>query len=343
MRIFRLRRLPSRALRSLVCGVVLAGTLVAAQVSMAAADGLSGTGGVGAAGTRSFASVDGKLAFAATRHGPDDWAIYARKPAGGHPARISGSRWTSTSPSWSPDGALIAYVRGVAGGDDQIVVANGVGRDARVVVDGDATGIRLLDSPTWSPDGGSLAFVGFDPVLGQQIYRVNVDGSGLEELTDLPSYAAPEGLAWSPAGGVIAFDAWSSADEDAVSDIFLMDTDGSDLRHFTDDKILDFDPVFSPDGTSIIWSRNDRQIVEEGIDGTGFRVVVSGGDFNAFPVSSPGGDWIAFISNRPACEGCVRSYNVFLMTAAGDDIHAETHTVGVQYLSPTWRRSARGS
>jgi Tol biopolymer transport system component len=338
-------RLPTLALRSLLCAVALAGVLVG-RVPFAGAAGATGVpgtaGAAGAVGTRSFAQVDGKLAFASTRQGPNDWAIYTRRPSGGHPVRISGPRWTSTTPSWSPDGSLIAYARSVSGGDDQIVVANPVGRDVRVLVDGEATGILSLDSPTWSPDGASLAFTGFDPVLGPQIYRVNVDGTGLDELTDLPSYAAPEGLAWSPAGSLLAFDAWSSADEDAVSDIFLMNADGTDLRHFTDDRILDFDPAFSADGSAIIWSRNDRQIVEEGIDGTGFHVILSGGGFNGFPASAPGGDWIAFVGNRPACPGCGPSYNVFLMTATGGDIHPVTHTVGVQYLSPTWRRSARG-
>lgn len=324
-------RFPAVVPRSLLCAAVLAGAV-------------AGGPGVARAGTRSFLPTDGKLAFTATRSGPDDWAIYTRRPAGGHPERISRPRWTSTGPSWSPSGSLIAYARSVAGGgDDQLVVASPSGEDVNVVVDGDSTGIRSLDRPTWSPDGRSLAFMGFDPVLGQQIYRVNADGSGLEELTHLPSYAAPEDPAWSPAGGLIAFDAWNSGDEDAVSDIYLMDPDGSDLRRFTDDRILDFDPVFSPDGGAIVWSRNDRQIVEEGVDGTGFRVLVSGDGFNAFPAWSPGGDWIAFVGNRPACDGCGRSYDVFLMTASGGDVHPVTHTSGVQYLSPTWRRSARGS
>ena len=325
-------------MRSLV--VVCRFLLCAALLTVALA-GVS-AGAAGAAVTGAFSTVDGKLAFAGTRGGPDSWAIYTRRPSGGHPERISRPGWTSTGPSWSPSGSLIAYARS-RGGDDQIVVANPKGDGVRVVVDGAVAGIRSLDRPTWSPDGASLAFMGFDPVLGQQIYRANVDGSGLEELTALPSYAAPEDPAWSPAGNLIAFDAWNSADEDAVSDLYLMDTDGSDLRRFTDDRTLDFDPVFSPDGSALVWSRNDRQIVEESVDGTGFRVIVSGDGFNAFPAWAPGGDWIAFVGNRPACDGCVRGYNVFLMTASGGDVHPVTHSVGVQYLSPTWRRSARGS
>jgi len=325
----------SRALpfRVLVCAAVLVSPLVAGRADAFAA---------GAA--RSFATRDGKLGFAATRGGPDDWQIYTRKPSGGHPRSITGSGWANSGPAWSPDGSEIAFARSAPNGAEyQLAVTNPVGGNLRIVVDSASSGIVLFDRPSWSPDGSALTFQGYDPALGQQIYRVDADGTDLERLTNLPAYAAPEDPAWSPAGGTIAFDAWSSADEDAVTDIYLMDADGSNLRKFTDDKALDFNASFSPDGDELVWSRQDRQIVEEGIDGNGFRVVTASRDFNADPAWAPAGDWIAFVSNRPACDGCVRSYNVFLMTATGADIHPITHTVGVQYLSPTWRRSNRGS
>jgi len=325
------------AIRLPLCAALCAGLLSTATAGSAVA------GPAAAASARTFDVGDGKLAFTATRRGPDDWQIYVRRPSGGHPRAVSRPRWTNIDPAWSPDGSLIAYARSIPGGDDQLVVAKGSGEGIRVVVDASSSGLVDMDRPSWSPDGSALTFQAFDPALGQQIFRVNADGSGLERLTDLPEYAAPEDPAWSPAGGTIAFDAWSGPDEDAWTDIYLMDTDGSDVHLFTDDKALDFNPTFSPSGSALLWSRQDRQIVTENVDGSGFRTITSSHDFNAEPTWAPGGDWIAFVSNRPACDGCVTSYNVFLMTPSGGDIHPVTHTVGVQYLSPSWRRSSRSS
>jgi Tol biopolymer transport system component len=62
------------------------------------------------------------------------------------------------------------------------------------------------DIPAWSPDGYQIAFVASprsDPRQGRQIYVMGRDGTGVRQLTTLPSPSSNP--VWSPDGSVIAF------------------------------------------------------------------------------------------------------------------------------------------
>jgi len=99
-------------------------------------------------------------------------------------------------PEWSPDGSLIAFVRGTA----TIMLANPDGSGVHALAPsglGNTTNRRF----SWSPDGKRIAFRG---VQDGGIDAINLDGTGLVRLLP-PGNFGRSIPAWSPDGTRIAF------------------------------------------------------------------------------------------------------------------------------------------
>jgi Tol biopolymer transport system component len=83
--------------------------------------------------------------------------------------------------------------------------------------------------PRWSPDGSKLLFGNPDtasPAVGQNVYVVNADGSGLHALThetEPNTAGAPD---WSPDGTMIVFDQFHDGSHFVA--LVVMHSDGSD-------------------------------------------------------------------------------------------------------------------
>jgi Tol biopolymer transport system component len=134
-------------------------------------------------------SPDGsRLAFSAfVSSNPYANAIFTINRDGTGLVRLTPEWGSETGPQWSPDGSRIAFRAELSGPDDPstgLGVMNADGSGRSIVSDLE---IKNLDF-TWSPDGGRLAFtVRTDFEIGDDdVYVVNVDGSGLRNLTRNP-------------------------------------------------------------------------------------------------------------------------------------------------------------
>ena len=103
------------------------------------------------------------------------------------------------------------------------------------------------DDPAWSPDGRRIAFWFYGPRSSGGIFVMDGDGSNLRQIS-------PDGYqpTWSPDGQRIAF---------GCGGICIMNADGTGRRIITprqgDDAfcVLDSDPAWSPNGTTIAFTR----------------------------------------------------------------------------------------
>src|SRR5205085_1473449 len=155
----------------------------------------------GASAQSSTGKFNGLIAFGTNRNGPSG-KIYVMNPDGSNQHGITNSPGGETRPAFSPDGKKIAFVRDFKA----ILMMNPDGSGQTTVVDGASAGFSYITAfPDWSPDGKKIVFnaIAKDSRNGADIYVINVDGTGLTQLTTDPTDDSSP--AWSPDGTKIAF------------------------------------------------------------------------------------------------------------------------------------------
>lgn len=114
----------------------------------------------------------------------------------GEPVWITRGTRDLGRPHLSPDGEWLAYMSRRPQEDIEVIRTDGTGR-RRLTHD-----IHKDRHPHWSPDGKRIAFFS-DRGESYEIWAINPDGSGLEQLTDTPGEQTTN-VVWSPDGSRMA-------------------------------------------------------------------------------------------------------------------------------------------
>ncbi len=168
------------------------------------------------------------------------------------------------------------------------------GSDLHQITDQIAGGAAT--GPVLSPDGRQIAFSLAQPASGDDwdIYLINVDGTGLTNLTDHPEFDGWR-PAWSPDGSQIVF--FSTRDDPINDEVYAINVDGTNVRRLTNNPADDAIATWSPDGTRIAWETNregDFDIWIMDADGTNPTALTVDPADDEWPAWSPDGTKIAF-------------------------------------------------
>ncbi len=166
------------------------------------------------------------------------WVVLERHSgaSGTNVVQITTSPGLHLYPSFSPDGANIAYSSDRSGRFEIYVqpLTSGAG-EVRITSDGEQNA-----EPAWSPDGQNIAYMS---ELRKGIFVVPATGGTPQRMTRFGTHPS-----WSPDGAKIAF---------AAANIWIVSAEGGQPRPVTqaDHPAGDHvDPSWSSDGMSILFS-----------------------------------------------------------------------------------------
>ncbi|CAG0976875.1 Tol-Pal system protein TolB [Methanosarcinales archaeon] len=176
----------------------------------------------------------------------------------------------------SPDGTTIAYVSYDTSRNQQIftIKTDGSGRKQLT------NDLNRKWDIEWLTD--ELAFMSYDNVGIEKIFIVSLDGSKVRKLLNETIRQGKEPIkrdrfwgaaSWNPAEEKILFTSFEKGDEK----IFEVNIDGTGLKTVINDTSRQWNPRWSPDGTSFVFISQDKKNLDQlyiaNADGTGITQV----------------------------------------------------------------------
>ncbi|MDR9419563.1 hypothetical protein [Gracilimonas sp.] len=198
----------------------------------------------------------------------DTYDIYKADMDGNIIAKLTDESGYDAEPTVSPQGDKIVFTSDRSG-DLELYIMDTDGSNVIQVTDE----LGYDGGAFFSPDGQQLIFRASRPETEEEIdkyknllsqglveptnmelFIVNVDGTGLRQITDLGN--ANWAPYFHPSGEKIVFASNHQSQRGFPFNIFMINVDGTGLEQITFDNQFDSFPMFSPDGKKIVFSSN---------------------------------------------------------------------------------------
>lgn len=204
------------------------------------------------------------------------------------PQTILTSKQPLMSPSWSPDGAQVAYVSFEK-------------KTAEIYLQNVATGSRrklasfkgINGAPRWSPDGRRLALT-LSRDGNPEIYTMDVKSGALARLTT--NSAIDTEPTWSPDGSSIVF----TSSRGGSPQLYRISSAGGKAQRLTFDGKYNADADFSPDGRKLAMVHGESghyRIAVLDLESGALRVLTDGRQDES-PSFSPNGSIIIYATGE---------------------------------------------
>src|SRR5208282_4380008 len=146
---------------------------------------------------------------------------------GGVITNLTTEFWGAFWPTYTPDGTKITSVSSQAGFIGVVRIMNSDGSDQKQLTRPDLEGFPA----DVSPDGQHILVINHvsTPVTPNEVFRMNLNGTGLTELSDPGKGHHDIPGTYSPDGTKIIF-ASDRKSHDLSLDLFIMNADGSDIH-----------------------------------------------------------------------------------------------------------------
>ena len=162
------------------------------------------------------------------------------------------------APSWSPDGAKIAFISDQTGEEEIYVLPQDGSGAAEQITQG---GKAMRYDPDWSADGKQIAFSDKDG----RLFVITLADKRLTEVAHSKLGEIRDNH-WSPRGNYLAF---SMPQENGFSSIYVWSQRDGQLRRVTDPMFNSAEPAWDPEG-NYLYYLSDRE----------FAPLISGIEFN---------------------------------------------------------------
>ncbi len=210
-------------------------------------------------------SPDGKkIAFESNRTG--NFEIYTINADGTNIKQLTYDTAFDGTPAWSPDGKLIVFAS-ERDNDPEIYIMNADGSNQKRL-----TNIKGDDShPKFTPDGKKIIFCSAKATPDLtidwskqwiEIFTMNPDGTDIQQISHFKAVSTFPDL--SPDGKKIVFRKvtpeagfnWDLSNSERNSEIFVMNSDGTNPVNISNNAAFDGWPVWTTDGKKILFASN---------------------------------------------------------------------------------------
>jgi len=239
-------------------------------------------------------STDGRfIVFQSNRDG--NWEIYRALPDGAQPFRLTNNSAVDESPSFSPDGHTVAFVRTQSKNARDIYLLNLPAIENEICI---ARHTADDWNPVFSPKGDYLAFVSdrdHAPERQSDIFLFSLADSSLKKFSQ--GFGNKSAPCFTPDGAAVIY----VNNVNGVFDIFE--------QNISDERTLALvtkggskgGPQVSPNGKSVVYFEKRDQNLDLFLfarESSRTQRLTVASAVEAFPVFSPDGNEIFFTSNR---------------------------------------------